>query len=78
MYLTKSQQQKIVGKISSPTWASLNWGAPFTLKDTPMSRILRNKTTKALVKLTQEELDRFFDNRDPKEWEVVGAVHDES
>lgn len=43
-----------------------------------MRRVLRNKTTKALVKLTQEELDRFFDNRDPREWEVVGAVHDET
>ena len=75
----KNQPQKIVGKIPSPsTWASLNWGAPFNIKDTSMRRVLRNKTTKALIKLTQEELDRFFDNRDPKEWEVVGAVHDES
>tara|TARA_R110000824_G_scaffold216707_1_gene403285 strand:- start:167 stop:298 length:132 start_codon:yes stop_codon:yes gene_type:complete len=43
-----------------------------------MKQVLQNKTTKALVKLTQEELVRFFENIDPKEWEVVGAVHDES
>tara|TARA_R110000851_G_scaffold308748_1_gene467778 strand:+ start:598 stop:729 length:132 start_codon:yes stop_codon:yes gene_type:complete len=43
-----------------------------------MKQVLQNKTTKALVKLTQEELVRFFENIDPKEWEVVGAVHDET
>jgi hypothetical protein len=30
-----------------------------------------NKKTRETVTLTQKEADRFFDNRDPNEWEVA-------
>jgi hypothetical protein len=33
-----------------------------------------NKKTRQLVTLTQKEEDRFFDNRDPNEWERADAA----
>lgn len=32
--------------------------------------ILSNKKTKEIKKLTQKEMDRFFDNRNPDDWIV--------
>ena len=36
-----------------------------------MKHFLKNNITKEVVILTQKELNRFFDNRDPSEWDIL-------